>query len=252
MRLVYDLPTFFADQIMTAEAESSRVYEPVIGVVTDNKDPDKLGRVKVKLPVLSNNDTTYWVPLAMLGASKNRGWFFIPEKDDEVLVLFEHGDLDRPLVIGALWNGKDKAPDDNKDGKNNRRVIKSRAGSRIVFDDSSDTPQIVIEDGAGKGRITIDAKNNKIIIEALNGDVCFQAPQGDVTIVAKTAELKATQNVEINAGSAMAVGTDGAAKIDGGPTLTFSGAKANQNCGNSSAPSAPSASPQDVADPYGS
>ena len=85
----------------------------------------------------------------MLGAGKNRGWFFIPENDDEVLCLFEHGDMERPLVVGALWNGKDKPPDKNPGG-NPRRVIKSRAGSKITFDD--DQMKLIIEDGSGKGK----------------------------------------------------------------------------------------------------
>ena len=70
MRPLYDLASVFADQIRTAETESSRVYEPVIGIVTDNKDPDKLGRVKLKIPVLSDQDTTFWCPIIMLGAGK--------------------------------------------------------------------------------------------------------------------------------------------------------------------------------------
>src|SRR6185295_6824457 len=171
MRPIYDLASVFADQIRTAETESTRVYEPVIAIVTDNKDPSKLGRVKIKIPVLSETDTTFWAPIVMLGAGKNRGWFFIPEKDDEVLVMFEHGAMDRPLVIGALWGGKDKPPDKNPGG-NPRRVIKSRQGSKITFDD--DQLKIIIEDGTGKGKITFDSNANKIIIEALKGDVCFQ------------------------------------------------------------------------------
>ncbi len=153
----YDLASVFAGQIHQAEAEGTRVYEPVIGIVTDNKDPSKLGRVKVKIPILSQQDSTYWCPIIMLGAGKNRGWFFIPEKDDEVLMLFEHGDMNRPLVVGALWNGKDKPPDKNP-GKNPRRVIKSRQGSKITFDDENN--QLIIEDGAQKGRITFDSNAN--------------------------------------------------------------------------------------------
>jgi uncharacterized protein involved in type VI secretion and phage assembly len=248
MRPLYDLASVFADQIRTAETEASRVYEPVIGIVTDNKDPSKLGRVKLKIPILSDQDSTYWCPIIMLGAGKNRGWFFIPDKDDEVLVMFEHGDLNRPLVVGALWNGKDKPPDKNPGG-NPRRVIKSRAGSKITFDD--DKMQIIIEDGAGKGKITFDSNNNKVQIEAIVGDVCFQSPADDMTIVAKTAEFKATQKLEIHAGDKMSWGTDGAAKINGGSNVTIAGSKVNFNCGNASAPSAPSASPADVADPYG-
>ena len=250
MRPLYDLASIFAEQVRVAETESSRVYEPVIGLVTDNKDPLKLGRVKVKVPILSEQDTTDWMPIIMLGAGKNRGWFFIPEPDDEVLIVFEHGDMDRPLVVGALWNGKDKPPDANPGG-NPHRVIKSRAGSRVMFDDGPE-PKVFIEDGAGKGRITIDTKNNKIVIEALVGDVCFQSPSDDMKIVAKSAEFTATNNLEIHAGSNMGWGTDASAKINGSSGVTMSGSTANLNCGNATAPAAPTADPQDVDDPYGS
>jgi uncharacterized protein involved in type VI secretion and phage assembly len=248
MRMLYDLASVFSDQIRTGEAESARVFEPVIGIVTDNKDPSKLGRVKLKIPVLSDQDTTYWCPIIMLGASKNRGWFFIPEKDDEVLVMFEHGDLNRPLVVGALWNGKDKPPDKNPGG-NPRRVIKSREGSKITFDDEKE--QLIIEDGAQKGRITIDAKANKITIEALDGDVCFQSPKGDMIIVAKSIDLNATSNLEVHAGGAMAWGAGASATIKSSGT-TLSGSKVNTNCGSAQMPAAPTTNPTDVADPYGS
>lgn len=245
---VYDLASAFAGQIHAAEAEKGKVYEAVIGVVTDNKDPSKLGRVKVKFPVISETDTSWWSPIVMLGAGKNRGWFFIPERDDEVLCIFEHGDITRPVVVGALWNGKDK-PSDKNDGNNERRVIKSRQGNKITFDD--DKMQIVIEDGGGNGKISFDSNSNKITIEALKGDVCFQSPSGTMTIVAKSAVLKATSNLEIHAGAAMSWGTDAGVKLNAGD-VTISGATANANCGSASAPAAPTANPQDVKDPYGS
>jgi len=248
MRAIYDLASVFAHQIHTAESEGTRVYEPVIGIVTDNKDPSKLGRVKLKIPILSDQDSTFWCPIIMLGAGKNRGWFYIPEKDDEVLVMFEHGDVNRPLVIGALWGGKDKPPDKNPGG-NPRRMIKSRAGSKITFDDENQ--KLIIEDGVQKGRITFDSQANKITIESLDGDVCFQSPADDMTIVAQAIEMTANTNLEIYAGGAMAWGADGSAKIKSSAT-TLSGAKVNTNCGSAQMPAAPTTSPQDVADPYGS
>jgi phage baseplate assembly protein gpV len=252
MPAVYDLQTHFASQIHQAETESSRVYESVIGVVTDNKDPSKLGRVKVKIPILSDDDATYWLPIVMLGAGKNRGWFFIPEPEDEVLVMFEHGDMNRGVVVGSLWNGKDKPPDNNMDGSNDRRVIKSRQKSRVMLDDGP-SPCIILEDGTGKGRITIDTKNNKIIIEAIEGDVCFQSPQGEMKIVAKAVDLKAKQGgIEIYAGAAMAWGTDASATISGSGGVGMSGTTHNNNNGAAQAPAAPTSDPKDIDDPYGS
>jgi uncharacterized protein involved in type VI secretion and phage assembly len=246
--MFYDLASGYAQEIMTQEHEGQRVYEAVVGIVTDNKDPQKLGRVKVKYPQMSMDDSSWWAPVVMLGAGKNRGWFFIPEIDDEVLVLFEQGHLDRPIVIGAMWNGKDK-PADKNPGGNPRRVIKSRSGSKITLDDEKG--KILIEDGAKKGKIEFDAEANKMIFTAMDGDVCLQTPEGDTVIVAKSAEITAGQNLEIHSGKAMQLGSDANVKING-KDVTLSGAKANFNGGNAQMPEAPTADPQDVEDPYGS
>jgi uncharacterized protein involved in type VI secretion and phage assembly len=244
---VYDLQTFFASEIQQREKEAGKVFEPVIGVVTDNKDPNKSGRVKVKYPVLSNDDSSFWAPIVMHGAGKNRGWFFIPEVNDEVLVLFEHGDVNRPQIVGSLW-GKDKPPDKNPGG-NPRRMIKSRQGSKITFDDEKN--QVVIEDGTGKGKITLDADNNKIIIESMDGDVCFQSPEGDMKIDAKEIKLTASQKLEFHAETDMQWGTDQTANLKG-PTIQIVGSQVNMNCGKAKMPEAPSNTPEDVKDPYGS
>src|SRR5687768_7153196 len=92
----------------TKERGDRRMYGVVIGIITNNKDPDKLGRVKVKFPWLSDTDESFWARTATPMAGNQRGMYFLPEVDDEVLVAFEHGDLRFPYIIGALWNGKDK------------------------------------------------------------------------------------------------------------------------------------------------
>lgn len=247
--MFYDLANSYANEILTQEQEGGRVFEAVVGMVTDNKDPQKLGRVKVKYPMLSENDSSWWAPIIMMGAGKNRGWFFIPEINDEVLVLFEHGHLDRPIVIGAMWNGKDK-PADKNSGGNPRRMIKSRGGSKITLDDEKG--KILIEDGAGKGKIEFDAEAKKLIITSLEGDVCIQTPEGDTVIVAKSAEITAGENLEIHAGDKMQWGTDAAMTINGSDGVTLSGANVNMNCGVAEMPEQPEADPQDVEDPYGS
>lgn len=146
--------------------ETSKIYGIVVGLVTNNEDPEKLGRVKVKIPRLSDEDETDWARVASFMAGKDRGGFYLPEVDDEVLVAFEYGDIGMPYVIGSLWNGKDTPPETNEDGKNNIRVIKSRCGHKITFDDSSEEKKEKIEILTNGGQsITLDDTDGKRKIE---------------------------------------------------------------------------------------
>src|SRR5688500_15631779 len=194
-----DLLRYLGDQICEAEREADRVYEVVIGLVVDNRDPEGLGRVKLRFPTLPGQDTSTWAPIAALGAGKDRGWWFLPELDDEVLVGFEHGDIGRPIVLGALWNGVD-APPGSGNGKD---ILHSRSGSKLVFDDEGGT--ITLEDGGGKGRITI-ARGGDITIEALTGDVELQATQGQMSIVANEIKMTAGEKLLIHANGPVTVG----------------------------------------------
>lgn len=242
-----NLSSLFFRQVREAESRADRVYEPVVGIVVDNKDPDKLARVKVKFPSLPGQDTSWWAPLVSLGGGNERGWFFLPEIDDEVLVMFEHGDIGRPVIIGALWNGKDAPPDTNG-GQNERRSIVSRNGSKIVFDDAEGT--VSFEDGDGHGKITI-SKENKITIESATGDVCVQAPAGELNIVANELQSEGSMNYHIESLSGTNLGGDGAVTIKGGMMLQMHGQKIDINPGGVSAPSKTSASPEEVPDPLG-
>ncbi|HEY9666693.1 MAG TPA: phage baseplate assembly protein V, partial [Coleofasciculaceae cyanobacterium] len=143
---------------------NQRIYGVVIGIVTNNQDPDKLGRVKVKFPWLSDADESYWARVATPMAGKDRGIYYLPELDDEVLVVFEHGDVRFPYVLGALWNGKDMPPADNGDGKNNLRVIKSRSGHVIRLNDEDGKETIEIIDKSGKNSLIFDTAKNAIAI----------------------------------------------------------------------------------------
>lgn len=241
------LVNLFYRQIREAEARSHKVYEPVIGLVVDNKDPDKLARVKIKIPSLSSEETSWWAPLVSLGAGKERGWFFLPEKDDEVLVLFEHGDINRPMVIGAIWNGKDAPPDSNGGG-NERRSFVSRNGSKIVFDDDQGT--LSFEDGDGKGKVTI-SKENKITIESATGDVCVQAPSGELNIVANELQSEGTMNFHLDSGSGTKLSSDAKITVKGGMSLKVQGSTVDINPGGVGAASAVSDSCEDVPDPLG-
>lgn len=154
---------------------ASHSFDPgrgvVVGLVTNNKDPQGLGRVKVKYPGLDDLDESPWVRIASPMAGQNRGFYYLPEINDEVLIAFEQGSVRRPYLLGMLWNGPDKPPAANQavvdgDGKVNKRIIRSRSGHEIVLDDTSGQEQIVISDQAGntitmaKDAMTIKVKGN--------------------------------------------------------------------------------------------
>ncbi len=91
----------------------------VVGVVTNNNDPDQMGRVRVKFPSLSDSEESAWARIATPSAGKDRGLLMLPQVDEEVIVGFEHGDTRRPIVVGSVFNGKDKPGTDllqNRDG----------------------------------------------------------------------------------------------------------------------------------------
>src|SRR6185312_2020453 len=96
---------------------------------------------------------------------KDRGAYFLPQVDDQLLVVFEHGDVDRPVIIGALWNNQQKPAENNDSGKNNTKLIKSRAGHRIIFSDKDGSETITIVDSTKKNKIILDSANKVIKIE---------------------------------------------------------------------------------------
>jgi phage protein D len=84
----------------------------VVGTVTNNKDDKNQGRVRVKFPSLSDTDESWWAPIAVPHAGKERGLLMLPQVGDEVIVGFEHGDARRPIVLGAVFNGQDTPGDE--------------------------------------------------------------------------------------------------------------------------------------------
>jgi phage protein D/phage baseplate assembly protein gpV len=170
----------------------------VVGLVLDNQDPNGLGRVKINLPGLSEDETGHWARVVSPMAGGGRGMFFLPDKNDEVLVAFEQGDITRPYVLGALWNGKDKPPESNADGQNNLRLIKSRSGHLIRLDDTAGAEKIEIIDKSGENRVTVDTISNTISIKSAQ-DVVIEAPRGKISLSAKSVELKSTAETNIEA-----------------------------------------------------
>lgn len=201
------------------DREVGRVYGVAAGIVTNNHDPDGLGRVKIKFPWLSDDNETDWVRIATLMAGGGRGSFFLPEVGDEVLVAFEHGDINHPYVIGALWNGKDKPPETNSDGKNNIRKIKSRSGHEIILNDEQSKEQVVIKTKGGH-TITLDdtAGKEKIEIKDKTGSnsVAIDSVQNNM-------DIKCSMQLKIKA-NIIEIAADSMMTLKAGATLTLQGA----------------------------
>lgn len=186
-----------------------RWYGVYPALVSNIKDPDGQGRVKVTLPWSPDTDGgryEAWARLATLMGGNNRGSWFIPDVNDEVLIVFEGGDPRRPYVLGGLWNGSDPPPESmDGSGNNYKKVIRSRNGVKITLDDSDGRESLVLEtpggqkitmkDGPGAVEI-VDSNGNSVKLETSGITVNASAK---VTINASTAEISAGM-LTVNAG----------------------------------------------------
>lgn len=185
-----------------------RMYGVMVGVVTNNQDPENLHRVKICFPWIAEKVESTWARVATPMAGGGRGAYFLPEVEDEVLVAFEHGMVDQPYVIGSLWNGQDSPPESNENGENNNRTIMSRSGHVLRLNDKSGSETIEVIDKTGKNKIIIDTGGNSITIEA-DTEITIKASSGKLRIQANGIEIKsqaslsveATQNIDIKAGA---------------------------------------------------
>jgi len=203
----------FANALSEKRPEA-RLYGVTVGVVTNNQDPDGLGRVKVKFPWLSDDVESHWARVVTPMAGNDRGLFFLPEVDDEVLVAFEHGSPEFPYVLGALWNGKDKAPESNDDGENNMRTIKSRSGHVVRLDDTDGSEKIEIVDGSGANSIVISTADNTITITA-DADITIESGSGKLILSGNGIEIKSQADVKVEAGANMDLKASGQLNIKG-------------------------------------
>jgi len=178
-----------------------RLFGVYVGRVIDIVDPGGLGRVRVSIPSLSEPGhlSETWARLATLFAGNDRGSWFIPEADDEVVVAFEHGDLRYPIVVGSLWNDKDRPPASvDPAGTNERKVIRSREGLQISLVDQKDHAYLVLETPDGQ-KITLRDGPGSIEVADSNGNSVKLESSGVTIEAAAKVTIRATQ-VEVSAG----------------------------------------------------
>ena len=189
--------------LLGKDHELNKLYGVMPALVTSNTDPEMLGRVRVKFPWMPDDTLdSAWARLALPGAGADRGLFFVPEVDDEVLVAFEQGDPSLPYVVGALWNRKDKPPKAPAGvaiaaGKVNQRIMQSRTGHVIVLDDTQGQEKIIIQDKTGKNSIMIDSVKNSMDI-TVQGDLTIDVG-GKMTVKSKMEYSLNAQKVDMQA-----------------------------------------------------
>lgn len=187
-------------------------------VVTENRDPQGLCRVQLRYPWHERPQEGYWARLAVPMAGAARGMVLIPEVGEEVLVGFERGDLRYPYVLGALWNGKERPPVTNDDGRNDKRVLVSRKKHSLSFDD-------------GDPGVVELAHENGALLRLSDDDIVLRDKQGNrVKIDNSTGavSIESSGALEIRA-AAITIEASGALTLKAGATLTVRGAMVNIN-----------------------
>jgi len=206
---------------------TDRSGRPVLGqqpafveaLVVDNRDPDKLGRVKLKFPMQPSMPESTWARVASPMAGRHRGWATIPEVGDEVLVSFMHGDIQHGVVIGGLHNGVDTTPYANEDGRNDLRVFQSRAGHRLTFDDKAGAERIELVSHNEGIHVILDTATQRLTV-FVDGDIEISA-QDHYDIRAEDIHISASGNIDIEAGEAMVLDGGSASAIVAGGGITL-------------------------------
>jgi uncharacterized protein involved in type VI secretion and phage assembly len=197
--------------------ESGHAKGVAVALVTQNKDDVGLCRVKVSYPWHDKPGESYWARLAVPMAGNGRGTVFIPEVGDEVLVGFEREDIRFPYILGALWNGQDKPPVANADGKNDKRMVKSRKHHYLLFDDGA---QGVVELAHENGAV-VRFTDDSIEVKDSGGNQLKIEKSGVVT-------LEATMQLNVKA-PVISIQASGTLELKANATLTVRGALVNIN-----------------------
>lgn len=159
--------------------------------VTDLVDPESLGRIEVRFPFLGDDgdrEVRAWATLCTPYADRDSGLEILPDPDSQVMVMFEAGNLRRPYIVGCVWNGKRHLPAD-PDKTNNIRLLRSRANSRLTFDDTDSAPKVSLTTRSGH-EVTID--------EA--GTITVKHARGcSVKLTDTNVEVRANVQVSVNA-----------------------------------------------------
>lgn len=228
------------------------LYGVYYAVVTQNKDDEKKCRVKIRLPWLDKGDVdqTHWAMVAAPMAGAQFGWYTLPDVGDVVAVMFVAGDVTRPVVLGGVWSKTDPPPEKNE-GDNDFRGYRSRAGSRVVMDDSAQGKVYLVDKAdkngvivgsfgkGGSGANAREAPKPKLVngplgqsgvsLFSMEGTVELTA-KGKLTVTAQThIDVVAEQTFDCKAQGNANFEAQGVMNCNGGPSAKLEGSQAKIN-----------------------
>jgi uncharacterized protein involved in type VI secretion and phage assembly len=198
----------------------------VIATVSDDADPDKLGRVRVVFPTISGKVASHWARVVQPAAGAKHGVHWPLEIGDEVVVGFIGGHTELPVVLGALFSKKQPPP--TPDGSRRvHRVLQSTAGHTIRLDDTKDAEKLEIVGARAKESITLSAADGTVTIAAgkklvikVGDDITLKFENGAVTLACKTLFMENLEDITL-AGKTV--------NVEGEQDLQLSGQKVTIN-----------------------
>jgi phage protein D/phage baseplate assembly protein gpV len=224
----------------------------VSAIVTNSDDPKQWGRVKVKFPWMADDQESEWARVISAGAGPEAGYFVVPAVNDEVMVAFEHGDFNRPYVVGGVWNGQDAVPPEGAGAAEGDKPLvrgwQSRTGHRMFMYDNSEK-KVEIVTAAGH-TITYDDQNKKIEVKTSGGHILLMDDQSKTLQVKSNGGLELTMednskkitikgggdvvvegqmNVNVKAGANMNLQATGNMDIKANGNVSIKGAMVNLN-----------------------
>jgi phage baseplate assembly protein gpV len=204
------------------------------GFVTDNQDPDNLGRVKIKIYLSEVETETNWLPIVAGFAGDDKGIYCLPDVDDFVLAVFIDNSYQKGYILGSTWTQDSALPtseensdaDLNGDGNNALRMIRTKAGQRIILDDTDGSEKIQILNADATSRIELDAENELINLETEQG-ISLSAKTA-VSITAEELSVELDKDLTISCKNlGFETSGDSSIKGDGGIALEGKGISLN-------------------------
>ncbi len=184
------------------DGEAARHFGVYPALVTDVVDPKKLGRVQLSFPWLGAEGEAVraWATLLSPYAEKDQGLMVLPAVGTQVVVAFEAGDLRRPYIVGACWNGVETLPEEPQ-AQNNKRLIKTRSGSLLEFDDTEGAPKVTLSMKSGH-KLVLDDAAQEVTLTHSNGALVKIDAGGVVSINGNASVDITAPTLNVHAGTA--------------------------------------------------